>query len=399
MLGSCGAFQSKNNQCYMSGRQHFLMTPDPLALSDEVKAQMQFDMGSRDQSFKNITALMRELIIDLADGNDTHSVVPIQGSGTYGIEAALASFISPHDRPLVCINGIYGERILKILELRGIQAVSMKVPSDQPLSVVNIAAYLEQDSTITHICFVHCETTTGVINPLDAIVNLAKRRGVRTIIDAMSSFGAIDISAKRIAFDVLVTSSNKCIEGPPGVAFVIASLDLLKSKGNPVNSFVLDVRDQWQNFEQTGEWRSTPPTHVIQACAKALEVLTIEGVIRRGERYGSVRDEIVRATERYASPLLNARVCSPVCLALTVNGIINTQKDFDALYAHLAKYNLYIYSKLHLQTRSFRIGCIGAIKPAWIHLLMIAFRDFFDGSKSTAKALIHLESELIKGGS
>ncbi|RON47942.1 aminotransferase class V [Pseudomonas frederiksbergensis] len=380
----------------MSGQHHFLMTPGPLALSDEVKAQMQFDMGSRDQSFKDITASMRERIIDLVEGNGTHSVVPIQGSGTYGIEAALASFIGSSDRPLVCINGIYGERILKILKLRGVQAVSMNASSDQPLSVVDIAAYLEQDRTITHLCFVHCETTTGVINPLDAIVALAKRRGIRTIIDAMSSFGAVDISARRTGFDVLVTSSNKCIEGPPGVAFVIASLELLRNKGNPINSFVLDVRDQWRSFEQTGEWRSTPPTHVIQACAKALDVLTVEGVIGRGERYGAVRDEIVRAVGRYASPLLNAQVRSPVCLALTADGIINTQQDFDALYVHLATYNLYIYSKLHPQTRSFRIGCIGSIKPAWILLLTTAFRDFFDGSRSTEKASIHLESELVQ---
>lgn len=380
----------------MSGQHHFLMTPGPLALSDEVKAQMQFDMGSRDQSFKNITALVRELILDLIDGNGTHSVVPIQGGGSYGMEAALTSFISPLDRPLVCINGIYGERILKILRLRGIQAASIKAASDQPLSVVDIAAYLDQDPTITHLCFVHCETTTGVINPLEAIVDLAKRRGVRTIIDAMSSFGATDISARRTAFDVLVTSSNKCIEGPPGVAFVIASLALLRSRGNPVNSFVLDVRDQWETFEQTGEWRSTPPTHVIQACAKALEVLAIEGVIRRGERYGSVRDEIVRAIEHYASPLLNTQSRSPVCLALTANGIINTQKDFDALYAHLAHYNLYIYSKLHLQTRSFRIGCIGAIKPVWIRLLATAFRDFFDASGLNGNASIHPEAEFVK---
>lgn len=377
----------------MSGQHQFLMTPGPLALSDEVKAQMQFDMGSRDKSFKDITASMRERIKNLVEGKGTHSVVPIQGSGTFGIEAALASFISSSDRPLVCINGIYGERILRILELRGVQPVSIKGPSDQPLSVADIAAYLEQDPRITHLCFVHCETTTGVVNPLDALVALAKRRGVRTIIDAMSSFGAFDISARRTDFDVLVTSSNKCIEGPPGVAFVIASLDLLRSQGNPINSYVLDVREQWKHFEQTGEWRSTPPTHVIQACAKALEVLTEEGVIRRGERYAKVRDDILRAVGRYASPLLNAHVRSPVCLALTIEGSINTQKDFDALYEHLASYNLYIYSKLHLQTRSFRIGCIGAIKPAWILLLTAALRDFFDGTRNTS---IHLESELVQ---
>ncbi|MBI0329066.1 2-aminoethylphosphonate--pyruvate transaminase [Burkholderia plantarii] len=380
----------------MSGQHHFLMTPGPLALSDEVKAQMQFDMGSRDASFKHITASVRERLLDLIDGAGTHSVVPIQGSGSYGMEAALASFVAAGDRPLVCINGIYGERILKILRLRGVQAVSMTTPSDQPLSVADVAAQLGKDPAITHLCFVHCETTTGVLNPLDALVALARRHGVLTVVDAMSSFGATDISARRTAFDVLVTSSNKCIEGPPGVAFVFASRELLTRRAEPVNSFVLDVRDQWRSFEQTDEWRSTPPTHVIQACAKALEVLAREGVLRRGERYAAVRDEIVRATERYATPLLDAQVRSPVCLTLRAEGVIDTQQDFDALYAHLANYNLYIYSKLHLPTRSFRIGCIGSIRPAWIRLLSTAFRDFFAAAEPARKAHLHPEAEFVK---
>jgi 2-aminoethylphosphonate-pyruvate transaminase len=380
----------------MSELHHFLMTPGPLALSDEVKAQMQYDLGSRDWSFKKITAVVRDLILDLIDGNDTHSVVPIQGSGSYGMEAALASFVALSDRPLVCINGIYGERILKILQLRGVQAVSVATPSNQPLSVSEIAAYLERDRKITHLCFVHCETTAGVVNPLGPIVELAKRHGVKTIVDAMSSFGAIEISAKGIGFDVLVTSSNKCIEGPPGVSFVIASLEMLKSKVSPINSFVLDVRDQWRSFEKAGEWRSTPPTHVIQACAKALEVLTVEGVVHRGERYSSVRDEIMRATAPYASPLVNARVRSPVCLALTADSIIHTQSDFDALYAHLTDYNLYIYSKLHLPTRSFRIGSIGSIKPTWIRVLATAFRDFFDIPGLPEKRLSNPSDEFVK---
>lgn len=380
----------------MAGQHQFLMTPGPLALSDEVKALMQFDMGSRDQSFKDITATVREVMIELIDGRDTHSVVPIQGSGSYGMEAALASFVAASDRPLVCINGIYGERILRILQLRGIRAIAIEAPTDQALSVQQIEAHLERDPTITHLCFVHCETTTGVINPLAALVDLAKRYGVLTVIDAMSSFGALAICASQTPFDVLVTSSNKCIEGPPGVAFVIASLDLLRSKHGQINSFVLDVRDQWRCFEKTREWRCTPPTHVIQACAKALEVLAVEGVARRGERYGAVRDSIVQATERYASPLLDDKVRSPVCLALTAPRTIYTQMDFDALYAHLVNYNLYIYSKLHLPTRSFRIGCIGSIKPVWIGLLATAFRDFFEARQELGKASIPPEAECVK---
>ncbi|MCQ3022145.1 2-aminoethylphosphonate--pyruvate transaminase [Pseudomonas savastanoi] len=380
----------------MSTQHHYLMTPGPLSLTDDVKAQMQFDMGSREQAFKNITALMRERILDLIDGCGSHSVVPVQGSGTYGIEAALTSFISSSDRPLVCINGIYGERILKILKLRGVQAVCIRAPSHEALSVIDIAAYLEQDLSITHICFVHCETTTGVLNPLEAIVNLATQRGIKTIIDAMSSFGAVDISAKRARFDVLITSSNKCIEGPPGVAFVIANLDLLRAKEHSMSSFVLDVRDQWKSLEQTGEWRSTPPTHVVQACTKALEELSLEGVANRGQRYCSVRDEIIRVTTPYASPLLSAEVRSPVCLALTANGIIDTPKDFNKLYLHLVDYNLYIYSKMHAQTRSFRVGCIGAIKPLWIRLLGDAFREFFDKTNSKPMAPERVGSALVR---
>ncbi|AUI91068.1 2-aminoethylphosphonate--pyruvate transaminase [Xanthomonas oryzae pv. oryzae] len=366
----------------MSAEKYFLMTPGPLALSDEVKSQMQFDMGSRDKSFRIMTALMRNLMINLVEGQDSHSVVPIQGSGTYGIEAALATFISQSDKPLVCINGIYGERILKILQLRGISAISINAPADKPLSIIDIARYLCKDRSITHICFVHCETTTGVINPLDEIVNLAKRYGVVTIVDAMSSFGALDISAKATPFDILVTSSNKCIEGPPGISLVIASLALLtRKRTTPVNSFVLDVRAQWKSFEQTGEWRSTPPTHVIQACTKALELLSCEGVKNRRRRYCIVREDIISATRQYAKPLISAMARSPVCLALTAKGVIDTEEDFDEFYCHLVNYNLYIYSKFHIQTQSFRIGCIGAIEPKWILTMATAFRDFFEDRK------------------
>ncbi|SIT43522.1 2-aminoethylphosphonate--pyruvate transaminase [Paraburkholderia ribeironis] len=367
-------------------RQHtFLMTPGPLALNDEVKAEMQYDIGSRDPSFKKITARVRDLIIDLVGGQGAYSAIPMQGGGSYGIEAALASFVATSDRPLVCINGIYGERMLRMLQLRGIHAVSITAPSDRSLPIAEIATCLESDPEITHVCFVHCETTTGVVNPIGSIVELARQNGVRTIIDAMSSFGGMEISARQVAFDVLVTSSNKCIEGPPGVSFVIASLEMLNSNADCTNSFVLDVRDQWRSFEKNGEWRSTPPTHIVQACAKALERLAIEGVVRRGERYSSVRDAIIRATDPYASPLLKPHVRSPVCLALTAGDVIHTQKDLDALYAHLVDYNLYIYTKLHLPTRSFRIGCMGSIDPMWIRLLEIAFEDFFNANRSVQR--------------
>ncbi len=358
-------------------KQAILMTTGPLALSNEVKAEMRSDIDSRSLQFRLATAFIRELLLDMVDGSGTHSVVPIPGDGSYGMEAALASFVSETDRPLVCINGSCGEQALEIMRLRGIKARCLRTPGDRPISVDELGKCLEGDPDISHVCFVHCESSTGVVNPINDIVQLAKRHRVRTIVDAVNSFGAIEISARRAPFDVLVTASDKGIEAPPGICFVIASLDELESPVSTPGSLVLDVRNQWRSIEKTGQWRSIPPTHSVQACKKALEVLAIEGVNKRSIRYAAVSDEIVRATEKYAAPLVEPCVRSPACVALTSHGTINNQHEFDALYTHLTRYNLYIDSKLNLETCSYTIGCMGAIKPAWIYLLATAFRVFF----------------------
>ncbi|MCA1455828.1 2-aminoethylphosphonate--pyruvate transaminase [Bradyrhizobium sp. BRP22] len=359
-------------------KQHrSLLTPGPMSLSSAVKAQMQFDLASRDVEFKELTARMRRLVLNLSGNAEHYSVVPIQGGGSFGMEAALSSFVSHADKPLVCINGIYGERILKILRLWGVPAVKLVKRATEPLDPEEVAECLSQDQAITHVCFVHCETTTGILNPLEAIVESAGRRGVKTIVDGMSSFGGIKINLSRGGPDVLVTSSNKCIEGPPGVAFVIASRELLENAGHAPRSFVLDVRDQWLSFERTGEWRSTPPTHIVQAATKALEILGDEGIDCRRRRYEKIRDNIIRELEGVVPPLLSAHLQSPICVAFTAPPGISDQAAFDGLYSFLAAHNLYVYSKLHLPTRSFRIGCIGEIQSSWIEQLGCALRTFF----------------------
>ncbi len=359
-------------------KQHrSLLTPGPMSLSSAVKAQMQFDLASRDFEFKELTARMRRLALNLSGNAKSYSVVPIQGGGSFGMEAALSSFISQADKPLVCINGIYGERILKILRLWGVPAVKLVKRSTEPLDPQEISECLSQDQAITHLCFVHCETTTGIFNPLEAIVESARRRGVKTIVDGMSSFGGIKIDLSRGGPDVLVTSSNKCIEGPPGVAFVIASRELLENADQAPRSFVLDVRDQWLSLERTGEWRSTPPTHIVQAATKALELLGDEGIDCRRRRYEKIRDDIIKELEGVVPPLLSAHLQSPICVAFTAPPGISDQAAFDGLYSYLAAHNLYIYSKLHLPTRSFRIGCIGEIQTSWIEQLGCALRTFF----------------------
>nr|WP_244547417.1 aminotransferase class V-fold PLP-dependent enzyme [Bradyrhizobium sp. Gha] len=242
-----------------------------------------------------------------------------------------------------------------------------------------IGEYLAKHPDVTHLCFVHCETTTGMVNPLQELVGEAKRRGVKTIIDAMSSFGALNIDMSDRGPDVLVTSSNKCIEGPPGVAFVVASRLLLEHAVQEPRSFVLDVRDQWLSLERTGEWRSTPPTHIVQATAMALKILHEEGIDARRLKYEKVRDGIIKELEGVASPLLSPDLQSPVCVAFSAPSGIVDQAGFEGLYRHLAAHNLYVYSKLHLATRSFRVGCI------WIEQLGCAFRTYFRSGQARSE--------------
>ncbi|MES5485223.1 2-aminoethylphosphonate--pyruvate transaminase [Bradyrhizobium sp. INPA03-11B] len=363
-------------------RQRSLLTPGPIALTSAVKTQMQFDLASRDLEFKEVTARMRRLMLNLSGNPKGYSVVPIQGGGSFAMEAALSSFVSQGDRPLVCINGIYGERILKILRLWGVQAVQLVKRATEALDPQEISECLSQDPCITHLCFVHCETTTGIVNPLAPIVDGARQRGVKTIVDGMSSFGAIHIDLSRGGPDVLVTSSNKCIEGPPGLAYVLASHELLENAVQEPRSFVLDVRDQWRSLERTGEWRSTPPTHIVQAATKALEILGDEGIDVRRRRYEKIKDRVIKELEGVTAPLLPANLQSPICVAFAAPAGISDQVAFDRLYCHLAAHNLYVYSKLHLPTRSFRIGCIGEIQSSWIEQLGCAFRTYFRSGRT-----------------
>ncbi|MHC2440090.1 2-aminoethylphosphonate--pyruvate transaminase [Bradyrhizobium sp. USDA 4451] len=345
---------------------------------------MQLDLASRDCEFKEVTARMRRLMLNLLANADDYSVVPIQGGGSFAMEAALSTFVSSAHKPLVCVNGIYGERIYKMLRLWGVEAVTLAKRATDPLDPQEIGEHLSRNPGVTHLCFVHCETTTGIVNPLDAIVEEARRRGVKTIVDGMSSFGGIDIDLSKGGADVLVTSSNKCIEGPPGVAFVIAARELLEKAVQEPRSFVLDVRDQWLSLERTGEWRSTPPTHIVQATTRALEILEEEGIPARRRRYEKVRDDLIKELEGVVSPLLAPNVQSPVCVAFVAPSGMADQAAFDGLYRHLASHNLYIYSKLHGATRSFRVGCMGEIQSSWIQQLGCAFRTYFRPGQGAA---------------
>mmetsp|Transcript_18343 Transcript_18343/g.29477 ORF Transcript_18343/g.29477 Transcript_18343/m.29477 type:complete len:357 (+) Transcript_18343:5702-6772(+) len=337
-----------------------------------VKEAMLTDLGSRGLPMRRITHEIRDSLVRLAKVEKTHSAVPIQGSGSFAMEAALRTFLGPSDKVLVVVNGIYGERIADILIKSGRAHKILSSPVDCALDPADVAAEFDKDPTLTHLSFVLCETTTGMLNPYKDLVALAKSRNILTIIDAMSAFGGIEIDAERHPFDVMVTSGNKCIEAPPGVAFVLAPPALLDSSAGNSGSFSLDLHDQWLRFEIDGEWRSTPPTHVLQATGVALHALEAETIAVRNARYSQIAERVAQGLGALGfRTVLPPELRAPVCVALRAPDWAGATAPFFGRYVeYLERRNLHIYSKLHVPSQSFRVGCIGQIRPYWIDLFL-----------------------------
>jgi 2-aminoethylphosphonate-pyruvate transaminase len=354
-----------------------LLTPGPLALSPEVRASMQSDLGSRDLDFRQITCDIRNWILDIAGATPSHSVVPVQGSGTFAIEGVLTTFITDTDKVLVCINGIYGETATKILRRHEIQHTPLNWSIKQAIRINEVEAALEADPDITHLYFVHCETTSGIVNPLSDLLSLARRRGIVSIVDSMSAFGALEVDARIHPFDILIASGNKCVEAPPGIAFAIIRRSLLKPERTAPRTYTLDLFDQWMSFETTEEWRSTPPTHVAQALHTALIRLRQETVAGRRHRYAAVRDRLIAGMAEFGiRPILPAALQSPICVAFHSDELIPDATTFASYYNHLRDAGLLIYARYHQDSRSFRIGCIGQIEASWVDDLLAATRRF-----------------------
>ena len=264
----------------------FLLTPGPLTTSRSVKAAMLHDWGSRDATFVAINKAVLARLTQIAGGGEDYVSVPMQGSGTFAVEAMLTSLTAPSSEILVLINGAYGHRAKRILDIARRKAVVHETPEDTPPDLAEVEAILKRTPSLTHIFAVHCETTSGVLNPIVEIGALAARYGKSFLLDSMSAFGALPLDVRQAHVEAVAASSNKCIEGVPGLGFVIARKDALARAQGNATTLTLDLQDQWANFEKTGQYRFTPPIHVIVAFHQALQEFDAEGgVAGRGGRY------------------------------------------------------------------------------------------------------------------
>ena len=259
-------------------RDAILLTPGPLTTTQRTKLAMLRDWGSWDTDFIAMTAEVRRGLLAVVHGEGTHAVVPLQGSGTFAVEAAVATVVPRDGHVLVLDNGAYCKRMGRLATLMGRRTTVLGHPEDRPVSVAELDAALKADPSITHVGLIHCETGTGVVNPLHAVSDACRSHGKGLIVDAMSSFGALPIDARELVFDALVAASGKCLEGVPGMGFVFVRHDVLARSAGNSHSLAMDLHDQHAYMEKTGQWRFTPPTHVVSgALREAIRQFVEEG--------------------------------------------------------------------------------------------------------------------------
>lgn len=340
-----------------------LLTPGPLTTTKAVKEAMVHDWGSRDAAFIAINKAVMDELPKIIHGEAEFVTVPMQGSGTFAVEAMLTSF-APRDRKtLLLINGAYGLRARRILDIAGRATVVHETAEDTPPDLVEVDRILTDDPSISHVFIVHCETTSGILNPVEAVAAMVKRHGRRLLVDAMSAFGALPLDSRDVYFDAVAASSNKCIQGVPGLGFVIARKSALaETKGN-ATTLVLDLYDQHAGFEKTGQYRFTPPIHVIVAFHQALQEFWAEGgVAGRGERYAENAQILIEGMKKLGfHTLLPASRQAPIIVTF------HMPKDenfvFQRFYDALKTAGYVIYPGKLTVADSFRIGCIGALQP------------------------------------
>jgi 2-aminoethylphosphonate-pyruvate transaminase len=342
--------------------EQILLTPGPLTTAIGTRRAMLRDWGSRDPAFIALTAELRRRLLAVAGADPgTHVAVPLQGSGTFIVEAALATLLRPADRLLVLANGAYGERMVAIARRMGRAVEALRWPEDRPVEAGRVAEALRRDPAVTHVALVHCETTTGLLNPLREVAAVVAAEGRHLLLDAMSSFGAIGIDLGAVPAAAVLASSNKCLEGVPGLGFALVERGVLAEAAGTSPSVSLDLHDQWRGFEKDGQWRFTPPVQVVAALVEALRALEAEGgPAARLARYQENFRVLLAGMRRLGFTLyLDEAAQAPIIATFRMPE--HRPLPFAAFYDALAARGFLIYPGKLTQAETFRIGCIGAL--------------------------------------
>lgn len=356
-----------------------LLTPGPLTTTDTVKREMMDDHCTWDNDYKMITQKIRRNLLKLAHASEEeYTTILMQGSGTFGVESVLTSAVGKGEKLLIAANGAYGERMEDIAKHAGMEYTILHFHYDETPDASVIAAELDKDSAITHVAMVHSETTSGILNDIASVAKVVKEKGKVFIVDAMSSFGGVDIPVEALGIDFIVSSANKCIQGVPGFSFIICRRsELMKCEGKAV-SLSLDLYDQWKGMDKDGKWRFTSPTHVVLAFAKAMEELEAEGgITARCQRYTSNNRLLIEKMEEMGfCTYIDRRYQGPIITTFFYPENVNF--NFKEMYDYIKERGYAIYPGKLTEAETFRIGNIGEIYEEDIEKLCNIFADFLE---------------------
>jgi 2-aminoethylphosphonate-pyruvate transaminase len=339
----------------------YLLTPGPLTTSLRTRQSMLRDWGSWDVDFNTITSRIRARLLEIVHGTGTHECVPMQGSGTFSVEAAIGTLVPRTGHVLVPLNGAYCQRIAKMCRVLGRKITTIDYAEDAQVLPGDIERALVSDATITHVALVHCETSTGILNPLQDIAEVVARRGKGLIVDAMSSYGALEIDARSTPFDAVIAASGKCLEGPPGMGFVIVRRAALERAEGNCHSLALDLYDQWVYMQKTTQWRYTPPTHVVAAFDSAIaQYLEEGGRPARFARYAhNCRTLIDGMAKLGLRSFLPAAIQAPIIVTFFAPD--NPRYAFRSFYDAVKARGYILYPGKLTTVETFRVGCIGQL--------------------------------------
>jgi len=350
---------------FIPDNPYILLTPGPLSTSKGVRAAMLRDWCTWDADYnETIVQNIRGRLVALATEDvENYTVVLMQGSGSFAVEACLGTAVPKDGKLLVLTNGAYGDRMAEMARVLNIEHTTINFGEVTAPTAADMERILTEDPKITHVAFVHCETTTGMLNPLEALSAAVKRFNKTLIIDAMSSFGGIPMDISKLGIDYLVSSSNKCIQGVPGFGFVLARRSELEKCAGNARSLCMDLVGQWKEMDASGKWRYTSPTHVVRAFYQALDELEQEGGISaRYKRYCENHRILIEGMRRIGfETLLPDNMQAPIITSFLYP---NESFEFKAFYEAIKAKGFVLYPGKISQAPTFRIGNIGKVYPS-----------------------------------
>lgn len=361
---------------------YILLTPGPLMTSETVKETMLRDWCTWDNDYNvHIVQDIRARLVDLSTKQTSnYTSVLLQGSGTFSVEGTLISAIPPNGKLLILSNGAYGDRMRQIAEYASISHDTLTWNETETVSPCEVDDYLRSHADITHVAFVHCETTTGILNPLEELCSVVKKYDKYLIVDAISSFGGIPMDIAELEIDFMIGTSNKCLQGVPGFGFIIANKKALSTCKGISPSLSLDIYDQWDTMEkQPGKWRFTSPTHAVRAFKQAMDELDSEGgIATRYLRYKKNHSILTEGMKKQGfTPLLPMELQSPI-----ITSFLYPDKSFqfEIFYSRLKEKGFVIYPGKISDSETFRIGTIGHVFPDDFKNLINAIESIYEKS-------------------